>query len=294
MIFLGLLIFLFVLAFLFVHLTAYSIRWLEESRKSGDDRGIFEAPFSSVRFIILEIICSAGESLLSLADLILTVCRAFPWQRKKPFTLDSTQEEPPLIAPSGEEQRPIVLLHGAGMRGLAMYPLARKLRREGRTVHLFTYWPPWSNFNAYARQLRDHLDGLCRQYGYREFDAVGHSLGGLVVRRYLALFSDGPPIKRIVTIGTPHGGSELWRFAFSSSARDLKPGGEFLQRLDQARLPEGVEATAISAGFDQLVIPNANARWESPSVTNVIIQNAGHSTLLFLTQTFEIVRKALP
>ena len=175
-----------------------------------------------------------------------------------------------------------------------MYPLARKLRAEGRTAHMFTYWPPGKPIGAYARQLKDYLDALRQQHGYSEFDAVGHSLGGLVLRRFLAVYPEGPSIKRIVTIGTPHGGTELWRFAPTISGRQLRPGGEFLKDLDEAGFPAGVEAAAISSDFDQIVVPNALARWEVPAAANFTVSNSGHARLVFHRETFRIVLEVLP
>ena len=175
----------------------------------------------------------------------------------------------------------------------ACTPLARKLRAEGRTVHMFTYWPPGQPIGAYARQLRDYLGSLCQKHGYLEFDAVGHSLGGLVLRRYLAVHPEGPSIKRLVTVGTPHGGSELWRFMPTKTGPQLRPGGEFLKSLDEFGVPKEVEVTAISSDFDQLVVPNALARWEAPGVSNLSVSDSGHSRLVFHRKTFRIVLEAL-
>ncbi len=284
--------FIFILGFSLVHLTAYAIRWVIEGREKKDERGITETPISAIVPIFAEIACSFAEICLSAADFLIHL-RGYSWRRKIPVRPGSSPPEAGAPPPHNEGRRPIVLLHGAGMRGLGMYPLARKLRGGGRTVHMFTHWPPGQPIGAYARQLRGYLDSLCEQYGYREFDAVGHSLGGLVLRRYLAVHPEGPPIKRMVTLGTPHGGSELWRFLPTNTGRQLRPGGEFLKALDEAGVPDGVEVTAVSSDFDQLVVPNALARWEAPGVSNLTVPDCGHSRLVFHRETFRIVLEAL-
>lgn len=283
--------------FVFAHIAAYAIRWVEEGKWAGDKRSITEAPLSDGLHILAELLCSFIILSLSILDLILSL-RNFHWRRKKPATAP-----PPSAAPSAPAAatpdtaapagRPIVLLHGAGMRGLSMAPLARKLRADGRTVFSFTYWPPGMPFAAYARQLSDYLDSIGNERGFTEFDAVGHSAGGVILRRFLAAHNDPRRIVRIVTLGAPHGGSELWRFAPSELGLQLRPGGPFLERLDEEGLPPGVEATAIAGDFDQLVIPNAYARWESPGVSNHTIQNAGHARLIFHPETLRIIRQAL-
>ncbi len=289
---------IFILGFSLFHLTAYAIRWVLEGREKKDARGIAEAPVSAIVLIFAEIACSFAEILLSIVDFLLHL-RGYSWRRKIPVRPGSSRPAPgapPQYAgapPHFEGPRPIVLLHGAGMRGLAMYPLARKLRAEGRSVHMFTHWPPGQPIGAYARQLRGYLESLCQKHGYRDFDAVGHSLGGLVLRRYLAVHPEGPPIKRMVTLGTPHGGSELWRFLPTNTGKQLRPGGQILKALDEAGVPDGVEVTAVSSDFDQLVVPNALARWEASGVSNLTVPNSGHSRLVFHPETFRIVLEAL-
>jgi pimeloyl-ACP methyl ester carboxylesterase len=274
-----------------VHLTAYAIRWVIEGRLREDKRSLFDAPLSGALSILLEIAASAAIITLSAADLILSV-RKFPFARRKPQTAPPPEAKKQTPAPR-EEIPPVILLHGAGMRGLSMYPIARKLRREGRVVYMFTYWPPGLAFEAYARQLRDYLESLRKENGYETFDAVGHSVGGLILRRYLALYPGSARIRRLVTIGTPHGGSELWRFAPKSLGRQLRPGGEFLTRLDAAPPPPGAELIAISSDFDQLVVPNENARWEADAVANHAVENSGHARLIFHGEAWRILRRAL-
>ncbi len=282
------LIYLALLALILFHAIAYSIRWYEEARKRGDEHSLWELSPRNALSILAELICHALVLLLLAADLIVTL-RKYPWRLRKPLT--EADAAPPTLAPTPE--RPVVLLHGLGMRGLTMWPLARRLRRGGRKVHLFTYWPPGRPVEAYARQLHDFLEELRRKGGYDEFCAVGHSMGGLVARQYLALYEGARRVKHLVTLGTPHGGSELWRFSPFASGRQLRPGGEMLRRLDAAGLPPGVQATAIASDFDELVVPNANARWEAPGVQNVTVSNAGHAQLIFHGETYRHIRQAL-
>ena len=59
-------------------------------------------------------------------------------------------------------------------------------------------------------------------------------------------------VRRIFTLGTPHRGAILAdRIALDSAARDLRPGSEFLHRLDEA-LPH--------AGYELLCYAHTNDR----------------------------------
>jgi pimeloyl-ACP methyl ester carboxylesterase len=91
--------------------------------------------------------------------------------------------------------------------------LARRLRRQGFTVHAFSYPSVRADLSTNAERLAGFLDTLDADTVH----LVGHSLGGILIR---ALFHHHPQQKpgRIVTLGTPHGGSRvaqhLSRYAF--------------------------------------------------------------------------------
>jgi triacylglycerol esterase/lipase EstA (alpha/beta hydrolase family) len=63
---------------------------------------------------------------------------------------------------------------------------------------------------------------------------VAHSMGGLAVRAWLA--AQGNPLRahRIVTIGTPHGGTWLARLARASNGRQMRLQSRWLAELARA------------------------------------------------------------
>lgn len=106
--------------------------------------------------------------------------------------------------------------------------LARRLRRQGFTVHAFSYPSVRADLSANAERLAHFLDALDADIVH----LVGHSLGGILIR---ALFHYSPSRQagRIVTLGTPHGGSRvarhlsrhaLWRRLMGSGVAQLLAG----------------------------------------------------------------------
>ncbi len=109
-----------------------------------------------------------------------------------------------------------------------MFVLARRLRRRGFIVHSFSYPSVRADLSANATRLAQFLDTL----DAATVHLVGHSLGGILIR---ALFHDHPQRKpgRIVTLGTPHGGSRVaqhlsrrafWRRAMGKGIAQLLAG----------------------------------------------------------------------
>jgi len=107
----------------------------------------------------------------------------------------------------------VVLLHGLWFSGYILFVLARRLRRQGFTVHAFSYPSVRADLGANAERLARFLGTLDADIVH----LVGHSLGGILIR---ALFHRHPQQipGRIVTLGAPHGGSRvaqrLSRYAF--------------------------------------------------------------------------------
>ena len=287
---------LFLLAFFLIFFGTYAIRWYEEERQAGGGMTLGEYPFYEkikiVPPLFAEMLAFLAMYLLFLADLLAAPGRRIFALLSPGAEKESGRAQEAGNAP-GDGRRPVVLLHGFGMRGLTMYPVARRLRRRGRTVFLFTYWPPSKPIEAFADQFHHYIEALCVEEGLAEFDAVGYSMGGIVLLQYLLEHREDHRVRRVMTVGTPHGGTELFRFSMLAPARQLRPGGEFLERLKEAGIPPGVEATAIGSDFDQFVIPNRNARWDQSGVENHIVTGVGHTRLLFHNKTFRLIEEAL-
>lgn len=91
-------------------------------------------------------------------------------------------------------------------------------------------------------------------------DLVGYSLGGLVAR--YALQRLGVPVRRFVTIATPHRGTWLAHGLRNPAGEEMRPGSAFLRDLDRdwAATAARVPTLAIWTPFDGIVVPAWNAR----------------------------------
>lgn len=101
-------------------------------------------------------------------------------------------------------QESCILVHGLWMTGFEMTSIRLRLSRCGFRVYRFPY-------RSLRRGLAANGDALARfaekvPGGTVHF--VGHSLGGLVIRRMLA-DHPLPRLGRVVTLGTPHRGSRV-------------------------------------------------------------------------------------
>ena len=134
-------------------------------------------------------------------------------------------------------RRQVVLVPGLGLFGLELLVLTWRLSRAGYSVHIFYYWAWNRSLSECTSRLRKYLTSTA----LGSVDFVAHSLGGLVVAQ-LCASSAMTESCRVVTLGTPHLGSEAAR-RFSKI-----PGGGWLLgralRSALASVPIAIRGTA--------------------------------------------------
>jgi len=171
-------------------------------------------------------------------------------------------------ATADQSEQGVVLLvpgYGGGTGGLQV--LAGALEAAGRQVRVVAAAGDGTGDLAdqvapLQQAAREALDG-----GAPSVDVVGYSAGGVVARLWLAGEGADEPVRRVVTLGSPHQGTDLARFAAVSAPQDcplacqqLEPGSELLTSLPQVPgADDGVRWTAAWSTSDQVVVPPADA-----------------------------------
>jgi pimeloyl-ACP methyl ester carboxylesterase len=87
------------------------------------------------------------------------------------------------------------------------------LKRKGYDVLTYTQIDPFGDIDTSAKEIEVLLKGVKKIYGERRLILVGHSRGGLCIRRYLDIVKD-TTVEKIITLGTPHKGTKFLNFAF--------------------------------------------------------------------------------
>lgn len=176
------------------------------------------------------------------------------------------------------------------MTGADMILLRHRVGRCGFITELFRYRSVRATVRTNAARLQHFLTTLDADVVH----FVGHSLGGLVIRR---LFHDYPAQRpgRIVTLGTPHGGSQVAR-SLSRFVIGRKLLGRSVDRGLLGDMPPwtgerelGVVAGTVGVGpgllITRLARPNdgtvAVAEAGTGTMTDYIEVRVSHTALLF-------------
>ncbi len=156
--------------------------------------------------------------------------------------LDTIRRERQLPVMKGKA---VVVLHGLVRTRRSMNGLCRYLEEHGgyKTFNV-TYPTTRGDVGTHAAQLARIMENL---QGIEEINFVTHSLGGLVIRHYLADMTDekngrkpDPRIRRIVMLGPPNQATQLaqnygknnpiWEFVSGSSGKQLSGDWDELEK----------------------------------------------------------------
>ncbi|MBO3715490.1 MAG: alpha/beta fold hydrolase [Candidatus Accumulibacter sp.] len=171
---------------------------------------------------------------------------------------------------------PVLLVHGYGCSRGAWWWLRRRLEAAGWTVATISLEPVYASIDDYVEPLARRIDAVLAQTGSDRLLLVGHSMGGLVARRYLQRCGSAR-VARLVTLGTPHQGSQLAHIGAGENARQMRPHSDWLRAL--ANPAPLLDTVVIYSPHDNFVMPQANL--ELPGATARAIDGLGHLAMLF-------------
>ena len=186
------------------------------------------------------------------------------------------------------EIRTVVFVHGLAANRSSFLPLQTYLRWYGYERQYSIGYRSRGSLEGLALELKRRIDENVR--GGR-IDIVAHSMGGLLSRFYIQCLGGDRRIDRLITLGTPHGGTHAANFVPAHLVRQLLPDSSFIEGLNAQPVPPALDMTSIIAGRDLLVQPVQSAR--CPFGDAITFPEMGHLELLFSWKVFEQVRSQL-
>lgn len=204
------------------------------------------------------------------------------WQQ--PFRANAVPDQlPPFTGAPG--RRGVVLVHGFfGNRAFWALWL-KQLQRSGHAFVAVNLEPIFGSIDDYVPQIEAAVQRVTQATGCPPL-LVCHSMGGLAARAWLQQMKADARVHRVVTIGTPHGGTWLARFGHGINGRQMRLSSDWLVQLDQS-LPPGRHAlfTCWYSNCDNVVFPSSCATLSGAD--NRLVRGAAHVQLAFVPHVMQ-------
>lgn len=173
-------------------------------------------------------------------------------------------------------KQPILLVHGYGCSRGVWWLLRRRLEAAGHTVASVSLAPPYISLGRLEPILNQRIEEVCAATGSSQVTLICHSMGGLIARCYLARHGNAR-LARLITLATPHLGSELSRIGFGQNSREMTTGSLWLQDMAAERL--AVPTISLRNAYDNYVMPQDNQRL--PGAQDIELPPVGHIAMLY-------------
>jgi triacylglycerol lipase len=169
-----------------------------------------------------------------------------------------------------DEPGPVLLVPGYGGSSGGLQALARRLRTAGRDAEVLRL--PGDGTGD-LREQAETLDIAVRRTlsrtGARSVDVIGYSAGGVVARLW-ASESGRTLARRVVTLGSPHHGTQLATLAgvfipdqCPLACQQLAPRSDLLEQLNTGdETADGPRWITVWSTADEVVAPPESARLE--------------------------------
>ncbi len=174
---------------------------------------------------------------------------------------------------------PVLLVPGYGGSSRTLGSLAAALRADGRDVVVVTLpGRADGDLAAQAQVLAAAASAARSRADAGSVDVVGYSAGGVVARLWMTEQGGASAVRRLVTLGSPHHGTQLaslgslFEGACPVACQQLAPGSPLLSRLEAQPLPAGPGYLSLWTTEDDVVYPATSAVVDgmpSPSVQSI-------------------------
>ena len=183
---------------------------------------------------------------------------------------------------------PVLLVHGYMCNRGCWWWLRRRLEAAGYPVATITLETPWRSIDDFAEQLHARVQSVCAATGVQTVTLIGHSMGGLVSRAYMACHG-AERVAGLITIATPHQGSRLAALGMGHDARQMRAGSDWIRALADHRVT--VPFVSIRTLQDNFVLPQELQR--HPDAVDEPLPGVGHLAALIHPRTLALVHHHL-
>lgn len=177
------------------------------------------------------------------------------------FPLDpiARRIRPPQKDGGDENLPPVLLVHGLYHSPSGWMYLRRHLLKAGfRDIRTVKYSSWKTDIETLTTILDAAVGDMETRCPGRKPILVGHSLGGLLLRNWLASEDNQKRALGAVTLGAPHRGSKMAALAFGALGKSLHPSNPFFKDLAHREAAATIPCVSLVSEGDTMVLPPQN------------------------------------
>lgn len=194
----------------------------------------------------------------------LAAPRVFCWRqpfrsRRWPDRLPQGAPDPAVSDPASS-RRGVLFIHGFLCNRGIWNPWLRALTQRDQPFVALNLEPVFGSIDAYVPRIEMAVQQLQRATGLAPV-VVAHSMGGLALRAWWAASGSDARIHHAITLGSPHGGTDLAQLAWlGENTRQMRRHSTWLQALAATEAPARLgRVTCFYSDCDNIVFPPLTA-----------------------------------
>jgi triacylglycerol lipase len=200
---------------------------------------------------------------------VITAPLVFCWQQ--PFRSERFADTPLSAA---KNKTAVLLVHGLVCNRGLWNPWLHRLQDHGIPFCAVNLEPPWASIDDYANTIDSAVRRLHHATG-RPVLLVAHSMGGLAIRAWLRQSGADNLVNHVITIGSPHQGTWLARFAATTNSRQMRRNSLWLNELAATEVAaRRAKFTCFFSHCDNIVFPASTA--SLTGANNVHLSGCAH------------------
>jgi triacylglycerol lipase len=227
-----------------------------------------------------------GDRRGSLADWLRAIGVEW-WAMLRAYSVDQVMVSGPIErAGSGA---PVLLVHGffcnAGIFRQMMDAL------PGRPLRAVNLDPLFWLISSGGPRLSEQIRAWSAANGGQPVTLIAHSMGGVYARYVLGRHHD-LPVAGLITLGSPHAGTQLARLLPGGSERGpVRPRSAWLSDSNLTKIAEGCRLLAVLSWQDNIIVPQRSAF--VPDAPEAEFSGVGHVALLYDRRVHALLNQTL-
>jgi len=203
---------------------------------------------------------------------VLSAPQVFCW--RQPWRFDAEPDWLPNSSRPG-----VLLVHGFFCNRGFWNPWMVRLRTAKIPHMALSLEPMFGSIDAYSDAIELAVNQMRNATGHAPV-VIAHSMGGLVVRAWLAGQPSATRVRRVFTIATPHRGTWLARFSAVLNGSQMQMGSTWLHALTKREVPgQGSLFVCYYSNCDNIVFPVSAATL--PGADNRRVDGLAHVQMAF-------------